>query len=450
METTTILKSSILITIFSMFTSMGAMATTYTTLADGNYNDPEIWSTDGGMSLCHCAPSSTTTGDDLVINHNITLIDHLTVNGGSSLLVNLSGTLTGPTFNLVATNNANVLLKGECVFNKLINGKILGTNGATIRLSNIIEFNARIVLYAGVTTIDGGYVYSNVGNFDVKQNAEFYTLSGSKLELFAGNISIEGLVDICSDCCLATKGNWTNEATGIVQGSGSATTSVGNMTNLNSWSTDITWCSNGFDVGMPTPEDCSESNIVCGAVMLPVELSRFEGYNRGSYNELIWETTTEINSDHFLVKKSYDGYNWEVIDQVNAAGNSTSLRHYSSQDYSINLNKSITYYQLEQYDLDGEKRTSFPVSITSQIISHDLIVYPNPATQNTIVHIVGGDTSGELNVVSVNGQVLPQTLVQVQNGEFLISSESLDKGIYFAVYTNEVNGNFIRTRFVVE
>jgi len=175
------------------------------------------------------------------------MTQNIDVKGGSSFILAAGGSLYGTTHDLITSGNSTIDLYGPCTFQKIRNGLTNGSNGSNgsiLNIYNTIEVTAKIQFYAGTTNLDGGYLYLPTGNFDVRSNATFNVLNGSKLELFGGNISNDGHIFICSDCCLTTVGNWSNDANGTITGSGSATASGGNMTNLNVFSAAITWCSN--------------------------------------------------------------------------------------------------------------------------------------------------------------------------------------------------------------
>jgi hypothetical protein len=46
---------------------------------------------------------------------------------------------------------------------------------------------------------------------------------------------------------------------------------------------------------------------------LPVELSRFEGNTKATFNELTWQTTSEINNNGFEIERSKDGVRFEKL-----------------------------------------------------------------------------------------------------------------------------------------
>jgi hypothetical protein len=69
-----------------------------------------------------------------------------------------------------------------------------------------------------------------------------------------------------------------------------------------------------------------------------------------------------------------DGENWRKITTKTSAGNSTEDINYSYIDYNIN---PITYYRLQQYDIDGEFKTYGPILVTRDITNKKILKYIN-------------------------------------------------------------------------
>lgn len=407
-------------------------ALTYSTLRNGDWNAMNVWSTDGGLTKCNCYPGILTSGNDILIKHHINLTDNIVVNGGSNFTLSYSSSLTNPLKSITTVQNAYLLFLAPVRINKLINGKTTGTSGSTIDIHHILEINGQVDIYAGDVNLIGGYLNMQAGNFHVARKGNFTTSNGAKLELFLGNINNYGDIFICADCCIETIGNWTNESTGTVLGSGSALTNSGNMKNFNSlpsFSNTITWCSAGNDFGMPSNEDCSSSTLTCGIVQLPTEISKFEGNNHGEYNEIIWTTDSEANCNYFSLQKSSDGFNWTEINTTLGAGNSISTQFYANRDNDIAY---ITYYRLEQFDNNGDFYRTPPIIIQKVITAKAINIYPNPSDQSDLIHITGIDQRSSIKVKNHNGkQVKSISLLQHQKGHFTFSSIGLNAGVYF-------------------
>jgi len=95
----------------------------------------------------------------------------------------------------------------------------------------------------------------------------------------------------------------------------------------------------------------------CPVVVLPVEITSFEGWKESYGNKINWETSTERNSDYFIMDRSVDGKSWEEIQTVKSVGNSQTLSQYEVVDNTYEI--SVNYYRLRQYDLDGTEKKHF-------------------------------------------------------------------------------------------
>ena len=408
----------------------------YTTIRNGDWNDGATWSTDGGSTTCNCTPGNNSSGNNIYIKHHINLTNNITVNGGSQLIVHYSSSLSSPLSSLTAIDNSYLLFLGPIQLNKLVNGRTIGKSGAQIDVHHILEINGQIDLYAGDLNLIGGYLNMLAGNFHVAKNGNFTTSNGAKLELFVGNILNYGDIYICGDCCIETRGNWTNESTGTVLGSGSALTNIGNMKNFNtisSFSSEINWCSAGNDFGMPSTENCSLSTLACGIVQLPTEISKFEGQNYGDYNEIVWITDSENNCNYFSLQKSYDGFTWVEIDNQNGAGNSIERVSYYSRDPNL---RHITYYRLEQVDHNGDFKITKPISVTKND-DDALNIYPNPSISSDIIYISGIKDGSTVLVNNNKGQTVINLIVgENKLDRFEFSAAELTPGIYFIEVNN--------------
>jgi len=321
---------------------------------------------------------------------------------------------------------------------------VRGVPGAIIDIHHILEISRQLDIYAGETNLIGGYLVMPNGNFQVGFNGVFTTSNGAKVELFAGNINNYGNIFICADCCIETQGNWTNESIGTVTGSGSAITNIGNMRNHNAisaFSSDITWCSAGFDEGMPSTENCNSSLLTCGIVQLPTEISMFKGTNHREYNEIIWTTDSEANCDYFSLQKSTDGFEWTEVNITLGAGNSINRQFYASRDNDID---HITYYRLEQFDNDGRFYRSPPISVQKKEVLEQIKIYPNPSKNSELIHITGINKTSYIRIKYHNGQNINSiTVDHNKKGHYTFSTLGLTAGIYFI----EIEGFNQKTKY---
>lgn len=107
------------------------------------------------------------------------------------------------------------------------------------------------------------------------------------------------------------------------------------------------------------------------AIVLPVELTLFQGNNENNINYINWTTASETNNDYFILEYSTDGENWKEIEIISGAGNSTIQISYSTTHR--NFKNGINYYRLKQVDFDGDINTHNIISIdnsSNRILLH--------------------------------------------------------------------------------
>lgn len=434
-----LLTSKTIGVVFATLLATTVYSTTYSTLHDGEWaNTTSLWSTNG-ITPCGCSPGTTSSGDIIYVNHELEANMSVSLNGGAQLNIGITGTLDGGvTFEL---NSCEMNILGDVNLKKL---SVL--TGATVNLTgSLLSLSSRMDVY-GTVNIDGGYLHITGGNLEVYPSGTFNTINTGKVDLVGGNIFNSGIFNICPNCCFTTTGNWKNESTGTVSGSGSATTTLGNMQNSGVWDTNVTWCSAGSDFGMPSPEDCADATSNCTISLLPVELIKFESQTISNNDiSIIWSTATEINNDYFTIYRSLNGHDWISLRTIKGVGNSNSPTEYSHIDY--NVPSGMHYYRLRQTDFDGT--SSFSDIISTNIIDKDVppVAYPNPITTSDnifIYHLVSG--SGIIQIADNFGRTLEELSIPKQHQtEFQIPlKKQLSQGIYILKITQNNKTHQIR------
>jgi hypothetical protein len=95
-------------------------------------------------------------------------------------------------------------------------------------------------------------------------------------------------------------------------------------------------------------------NFLCTSelIVLPIELLYFTGESGYNSISLRWETATEVDCERFEIYRSSDASRWTLIGSIEGAGNSQQVLSYRFDD--LTPQEGINYYQLIQYDLDGD------------------------------------------------------------------------------------------------
>jgi protocatechuate 3,4-dioxygenase beta subunit len=180
-------------------------------------------------------------------------------------------------------------------------------------------------------------------------------------------------------------------------------------------------------------------NIFAGLTnqSFPVELLSFSAEWAGEDALLRWVTTFELNSDYFVVERSFDKMNYFPIGTVRAAGNSQETNSYSLTDPDIaHEGQPVMYYRLKQVDLDGSARyISDQLELrTLQVEELEVMAYPQPATGFVFIRILNPVSETlELEMVNNLGQQILHRMEAVNAGshELRLDLKDLPAGFYY-------------------
>lgn len=135
---------------------------------------------------------------------------------------------------------------------------------------------------------------------------------------------------------------------------------------------------------------------------LPVELLSFIAEPEKPGARLHWSTASEQNSSQFLVQRSADLLEWNIVASMPAAGTSNSVLDY--QAYDPTPRTSVIYYRLEQVDQEGSVHHSAVVSLSPDA-SSEVVLWPNPVSD--ILHITtSADPLLSARVLDIQGRTV--------------------------------------------
>ena len=111
-----------------------------------------------------------------------------------------------------------------------------------------------------------------------------------------------------------------------------------------------TWCMSYNGVGgMCSFNDFCPYYIQ--TTVLPLTVTKFNGYNKDNVNILEWETANELNVKQIDLEYSVDMSNWELIMRFKGLNSLSKSMKYYYEDYTYKT--TIGYYRLKETDLDG-------------------------------------------------------------------------------------------------
>lgn len=170
--------------------------------------------------------------------------------------------------------------------------------------------------------------------------------------------------------------------------------------------------------------------------LLPVTLSSFTATRENNGVRLAWSTSTEINSEKFIVERSTNGTNFSLLTEVAAAGNSSTTIRYSHLDASL-PQSTYAYYRLSQRDKNGKLQILGIRKIYLGSQGYEVAIYPTVANSTVNIEIQG--TVNEqitVQVVDMAGRQLSQHIIAPRQNRLTINTDKLSKGMYIV----QING----------
>ncbi|QEC68510.1 T9SS type A sorting domain-containing protein [Panacibacter ginsenosidivorans] len=175
--------------------------------------------------------------------------------------------------------------------------------------------------------------------------------------------------------------------------------------------------------------------------ILPLTLLDFTAVLNGKAAQLEWSTSTEVNTKDFTIQRSFDGYNFQSIGSVTAAGNSTQKRDYKFIDAgALGTGYTKIYYRLQMNDKDNKFTYSKIEIVTIKNNAVDYSVYPNPVKNILTISFPNALTHVSIIITDQQGKVLlTQQLNNIQQGyKASINMAAYKSGIYYLqVKTND-------------
>ena len=179
--------------------------------------------------------------------------------------------------------------------------------------------------------------------------------------------------------------------------------------------------------------------VVTACGPLPVTLVAFNGKYNNGMSSLDWQTTQEINNDHFDVMRSINGKDFKVVGKVQGAGNSSTGKSYLYNDAFSGA--GYVYYRLRQVDADGKSVISPIVRLNMGGKAAAFELYPNPFTNSfTASFSATKPATASLQIRNINGQVLFTKTIAVTKGFNAIQLNNLPvmpRGLYHVSIQNE-------------
>ncbi|HEY8893828.1 MAG TPA: T9SS type A sorting domain-containing protein [Niastella sp.] len=185
------------------------------------------------------------------------------------------------------------------------------------------------------------------------------------------------------------------------------------------------------------------------AVALPLTLTSFNGLLNNNTVQLNWKSAQEENLDKYIVEKSGDAVNWQIMTTIKAAGNSTSTKEYNVADPNA---APVNYYRLKQVDMNGNFTYSTVIRIRANSDKTGIKLYPNPAI-NTATLTINSDNKQAAHIKLYNQAGiqllhLQRPLIAGSNNITIPGINTLLAGAYLIRVEDETGNKIGFTQFI--
>ena len=168
-------------------------------------------------------------------------------------------------------------------------------------------------------------------------------------------------------------------------------------------------------------------------LVLPLNLSSFNGSLVNEKVFLKWTTANEVNVQSFVIEKSTDASKFTAIGQL-VAKNTTEANYYSFNDSS--KSESTIFYRLKIMDKDGLITYSSVIHINIKLVIGKLGAYPNPFINIvTITHGKAGKND-IIRILSLDGRIISSYKVEPDSNQTTFNLSQLLKADYLVQYFN--------------
>jgi hypothetical protein len=318
-----------------------------------------------------------------------------------------------------------IIINLFCIFYSVAQCTIISTCGYTVEVSV-----TPISIVPSSPSCPWGYNYNVTFNYSI-------TVTGSNT-CYNGNIGIQPQI-FCNGG--QNNGYYTINIPAPTVGAPSASTTYnGTLTTTSNQYRNLSDC----NTATPSSLGCNSINITiygpgistqtinCNQSPLPIDLLSFKGECNDQDIVLKWVTLTEKNNDYFTIEKSLNAINWEIVAQVNGAGNSNSPRQYKYND-KIVFNQTV-YYRLKQTDFDGTYKYFDIIAVNCRDKSiNNFKIYPNPFYNQLTIEITDNENDDAIvEIMNKQGSVIFQSKFR---NKIIIPTNDISDAIYIVRIT---------------
>ncbi|MFK7980501.1 MAG: T9SS type A sorting domain-containing protein, partial [Saprospiraceae bacterium] len=145
---------------------------------------------------------------------------------------------------------------------------------------------------------------------------------------------------------------------------------------------------------------------------------------------LEWLTNTGYKNEAYVIEKSANGFDFEVIQEQGNQEKSNELTYYKGVDTNPTL--GLNYYRVKQIYADGSFDYSNIKGITFNLDLTALTVFPNPAQEEVFVNLknYAGKTAN-IQITNAYGQLVQQVAIDnIPTQAIRLDASNFQNGLY--------------------
>lgn len=173
-----------------------------------------------------------------------------------------------------------------------------------------------------------------------------------------------------------------------------------------------------------------------GSLVLPVQLSYFNGFKDRNSVALIWESAQELNVKNYQIEQQNDAVEWIEKGTVVATGGNTPAK-YRFDDIPTNTKKEFVLYRLKTVDQQGMVSYSSIIRINFQQSKAVLTLLSNPVVNGKLGFTLTGisnslNQKAEISIIDFGGRVMNKSIGSTLQTNF-VDITDLSRGMYKVV-----------------
>jgi hypothetical protein len=180
----------------------------------------------------------------------------------------------------------------------------------------------------------------------------------------------------------------------------------------------------------------------------PVLISNFKVNCNDQASLISWTTESEINNKHFLLYKSSDGINYDLVSTIASlapAGNSAIKISYSYADNGKRSTNNL--YKLVSEDRDGRKKDWGIITSNCGVDVNRFTLLPNPVKGQSKLMISG---AADLLTINVHNSVGQPVYQKRSSGTVVLPSDKWQPGVYSITVMNNKQEVVYRNKLLVQ